>query len=106
MLAAWVESMACSICSNCSKRYSIIWQSSSAREMPKLVFQGLLSAGGGAEYLCSRGAISVLVLKGSLVGVTELQGDGREHRGTVTDLEGGGRESKETVLKPKFCKEH
>jgi hypothetical protein len=101
VLAAWAESIACSICSNCSESCSIIWQSGSAREMPKLVFGGLLLAGGGAEYLCSWGAIGVWAPKGTSVGIAALKGDSREPRGTITDMEEGGREPMETVLKPK-----
>jgi hypothetical protein len=41
------------MCSNCSESCSIIWWSGSIRETPKLVFQGLLSAGGGVEHMYS-----------------------------------------------------
>jgi hypothetical protein len=51
VLAAWVESIACSMHSNCIESCSIIWQSGSTRETSKLVFCGLLLAGGGAERL-------------------------------------------------------
>jgi hypothetical protein len=101
VLAAWAESIACSICSNCSESCRIIWQSCSAREMPKLVFHGLLSAGGGAECLHGGVAIGVWAPKGTLVGITGLKGDGGEPGGTMADLEEGGREPMETVLKPK-----
>jgi hypothetical protein len=94
--------MACSMRSNCSESCSIIWRSGSARETPKLVFHGLLSAGGGAERLHDGGAIGVWVAKGTSVGVVELKGNGGEPGGTVADLEGGGGEPRETVLKPKF----
>jgi hypothetical protein len=106
VLAAWAESMACSMCSNCSESCSIIWQSGSAREIPKLVVYGLLSAGGGVEYLHGGGAISVWVPKGMSAGITGLKGDGGELRGTVVDLEEGGREPMETVLKPKVFRGH
>jgi hypothetical protein len=96
--------MAYSMRSNCSESCSIIWRSGSAREMPKLVFRGLLSAGGRAERLRDGGAIGVWAPKGTSVGVAELKGDGGEPGGTVADLEGGGGEPRETVLKPKFCK--
>jgi hypothetical protein len=105
VLAAWAEIMACSIRSNYHESCSIIWQSGSAREMPKLVFRGLLSAGWGVEHLCGR-AIGVWVPKGLSAGVTELKGDGGEPGGTVPDLEEGGREPRGTVLKPKFFKGH
>jgi hypothetical protein len=72
--------------------------------MPKLVFRGLLSAGGGAERLHDGGAIGGWAPKGTSVGVAELKRDGGEPRGTVVDLEGGGREPRETVLKPRFFK--
>jgi hypothetical protein len=104
VLAAWAESMACSMHSNCSESCSIIWRSGSAREMPKLVFRGLLLAGGGAERLRDGGAISVWAPKGTSVEVAELKGDGREPGRTVTDLEEGGGEPRLTVLNPKFCK--
>jgi hypothetical protein len=104
VLAAWVESMACSMHSNCSKSCSIIWRSGSAREIPKLVVHGLLSAGGGVEYLHSGGAISIWAPKGILAGIAGLKGDSMEPRGTVIDLEEGGREPMETVLKPKFLR--
>jgi hypothetical protein len=95
--------MACSIHSNCSESCSIISQSGSTREMPKLVFRGLLLAGRVAEHLCG-GAIGVCTPKGLLAGVVELKGASGEPGGTVTDLEEGGREPRETVLKAKFCK--
>jgi hypothetical protein len=57
--------------SNCSESCSIIWQSGSARETQKLVFQGVLSSGGAAERLRG-GAISVWAPKGSLAGVADL----------------------------------
>jgi hypothetical protein len=53
--------MACSMHSNCTESCSIIWRSGSAREMPKLVFCGVLLARGGAERLHGGGAISVWV---------------------------------------------
>jgi hypothetical protein len=102
VLAAWAESMACSMCSNCSESCSMIWRSASAREMPKLVFHGALSAGGGAECLHGGGAISVWGPKGMLAGIAGLKGDSGEPGGTVADLEEGGGEPIETVLKPKF----
>jgi hypothetical protein len=89
--------------SNRSESCSIIWRSVSAREMPKLVFRGVLSVGGGAERLRG-GAISVWAPKGSSAGVADLKGDGVGPRGTVADLEVGGSEPKGTVLKPKLFK--
>jgi hypothetical protein len=106
VLAAWVESIACSILSNCIERCSIIWQSGFARETPKLVFRGLLSAGGRAECLCDGGAIGVWAPKGISAGIAGLKGDGGEPRGTVADLEEGGGEPMEIVLKPKFLRGH
>jgi hypothetical protein len=73
--------------------------------MPKLVVRGVLSAGGGAEYLRS-GAIGVWTPKGSLAGVADVMVDGREPGGTVTDLEVGGGEPSRTVLKLKLFKGH
>jgi hypothetical protein len=98
--------MACSMRSNCSESCSIISRSGSTREMPKLVFHRLLSAGGGAECLHDGGAIGVWAPKGTSVGIAGLKGDSGEPRGTVTDLEEGGREPIETVLKPKFLRGH
>jgi hypothetical protein len=90
--------------SNCSESCSIISRSGSARETPKLVFCGLLSAGGGAERLRDRGAMGVWAPKGTSVGIAALKGDGGEPVGTVADLEEGGGEPMETVLKPKFLR--
>jgi hypothetical protein len=104
VLAAWAESMACSIRSNCSESCSIIWWSGSARETPKLVFRGLLSAGGGAERLLGGGAIGVWAPKGMSARIAGLKGDGGEPGGTVADLEAGVGEPMETVLKPKFLR--
>jgi hypothetical protein len=103
VLAAWAESIACSMRSNCSESCSIIWQSGSARETRKLVFRVVLSAGGGAGHL--RGAaIGVWAPKGSSAGVADLKMGGGEPGGTVMDLEVGGGEPKGTVLKPKLFK--
>jgi hypothetical protein len=104
VLAAWAESIACSMLSNCSESCSIISWSGSTRETPKLVFHGVLSAGGGAERLCGGGAIGVWAPKGMSAGIAGLKGDSGEPRGTVTDLEEGGGEPIETVLKPKFLR--
>jgi hypothetical protein len=104
VLLAWVESIPCSMRSNCSESCSIIWRSGSARETPKLLFRGLLSAGGGAERLRGGGAIGVWAPKSMSAGVVELKGDGGEPGGTVADLEEGGGEPMETVLKPKFLR--
>jgi hypothetical protein len=89
--------------SNRSESCSIIWRSVSAREMSKLVFRGVLSAGGGAERLRG-GAIGVWAPKGSSAGVVDLKGDSGGPGGTVVDLEVGGGEPKGTVLKPKLFK--
>jgi hypothetical protein len=89
--------------SNWSESCSIIWRSGSAREMTKLVFRGLLSAGGGAEHLRGE-AIGVWAPKGSSAGVTDLKMGGGEPGGTVADLEVGGGEPTGTVLKPKLFK--
>jgi hypothetical protein len=105
VLAAWADSIACSMRSNCSESCSIIWRSGSARETPKLVFRGVLSVGGGAECLRG-GAIGVWAPKGSSAGVTDLKGDGGEPGWTVADLEVGGGEPRGTVLKPKLFKGH
>jgi hypothetical protein len=102
VLAAWADSMACSMHSNCSESCSIIWRSGSARETPTLVVRGLLSAGGEVERLRGGGAIGVWAPKGTSVGIAELKGDGGEPAGTIADLEEGGGEPIETVLKPKF----
>jgi hypothetical protein len=104
VLAAWAESIACSMRSNCSESCSIIWRSGSARETPKLVFRAVLSAGGGAERLRGGGAIGTWAPKGMLAGIAGLKGDGGEPGGTVADLEEGGGEPIETVLKPKFLR--
>jgi hypothetical protein len=104
VFAAWAEGMACSMRSNCSESCSIIWQSGSTRETPKLVFCGLLSAGGGAERLHGGGAIGVWAPKGMSAGIAGLKGDGAEPGGTVADLEEGGGEPMETVLKPKLLR--
>jgi hypothetical protein len=104
VLAAWAESIACSMCSNGSESCSIIWRSGSAREMPKLVFRRVLSARGGAERLCGGGANGVWALKGMSAGIVGLKGGGGEPRGTVADLEEGGGEPIETVLKQKFLR--
>jgi hypothetical protein len=74
--------------------------------MPKLVFRGVLLAGGGAECLRSGGAIGTWAPKGMSAGIAGLKGDGREPRATVRDLEEGGGEPIETVLKPKFLRGH
>jgi hypothetical protein len=97
--------MAYSIYSNQSEHCSIIWWSGSTREIPKLVFRGVLLVGGGAEHLHG-GAISIWAPKGLSVGVTELKGDSRGPRGTVVDLEVGGGKPRGTVLKPKLFKGH
>jgi hypothetical protein len=105
MLAAWAESIACSVRSSWSESCSIISWSGSAREMPKLVFRVVLSAGGGAYRL--RGvAIGVWAPKGSSAGVAGLEVHGGEPIGTVTGLEVGGGEPRGTVLKPKLFKGH
>jgi hypothetical protein len=104
VLAAWVESIACSMHSNCSESCSIIWRSGSAREIPKLVFHGVLLARGGVERLHGRGAIGVWAPKGMSAGIAGLKGDGGEPGGTVADLEEGGGKPIETVLKPKFLR--
>jgi hypothetical protein len=102
-MVAWVESIAYSMHSNCSKGCSIIWRSGSAREMPKLVFRWVLSVEGGAECLYS-GAIGVWAPKVAVAGVADgTMGDG-EPRGTITDLEVGGGKPRGTVLKPKLFK--
>jgi hypothetical protein len=75
-----VESIVCSMCSNCSESCSIIW---------------------GSEYLHGRGAIGVWAPKGMSAGIAGLKGDGREPGGSVTDLEDGGGKPIETMLKPK-----
>jgi hypothetical protein len=74
--------------------------------MPKLVFLGVLSAGGGAEHLRSGGAVSIWAPKGMSAGIAGLKGDGREPGGTVADLEEGGSKPIETMLKPKFLRGH
>jgi hypothetical protein len=74
--------------------------------MAKLVFHVVLLAGGGAERLCSGGAISIWAPKGMSAGITGLKGDGGEPRGTVMDLEEGGREPIEAVLKLRFLRGH
>jgi hypothetical protein len=71
--------------------------------MPKLVFQVVLSVGGGAECL-GGAAIGVWAPKGSAAGVTGLEVDGGEPIGTVAGLEVGGGEPRGTVLKPKLFK--
>jgi hypothetical protein len=106
VLAAWAESIACSMHSNCSESCSIIWRSGSTRETPKLVFHGVLSAGGGAERLRGRGAIGVRAPKGMSAGIAGLMGDGREPGGTVADLEEAGGKPIETVLKPTSLRGH
>jgi hypothetical protein len=103
VLAAWAESIACSMHSNCRETCSILWWSGSAREMPKLVFRGVLLVGGGAERLRG-GAISVWATKGSSAGVADLKMGGGEPGGTIPDLEVGGGEPRGTVLKPKLFK--
>jgi hypothetical protein len=100
-----VESIACSMRSNRSESCSIIWRSGSARETPKLVFRGVLSAGGGVEGLRG-GAIGVWPPKGSSAGVANLGVGGGEPRGAVVGLEVGGGEPRGTVLKPKLFKGH
>jgi hypothetical protein len=92
--------------SNCSESCSIIWWSGSARETPKLVFRGVLSAGGGAERLRGGGASGVWAPKGMSAGIAWLKGDGGEPGGTVADLEEGGGEPMGIVLKPKFLRGH
>jgi hypothetical protein len=74
--------------------------------MPKLVFHGGLSAGGGAERLQGRGAIGIWAPKGMSAGIAGLKGDGREPGGTVADLEEGGGEPIETMLKLKPLRGH
>jgi hypothetical protein len=87
VLAAWVESIACSMRSNRSESCSMIWRSGSARATPKLVVRGLLSVAGGAERLRGGGAIGVWAPKGSLARDAELKGDAGGPGGTVADLE-------------------
>jgi hypothetical protein len=71
--------------------------------MPKLVFRGVLLAGGGAEHLHG-GAIGVWAPKGLAVGVMSMEVGGREPRGAVADLKVGGGQPRETMLKLKLFK--
>jgi hypothetical protein len=103
VLAACAESIACSMRSKRSESCSIIWRSGSGREMPTLVFRGVLSVGGGVERLRG-GAIGVWAPKASSAGVPDLKGDGGAPGGTVAYLEVGGGEPRGTVLKPKLFK--
>jgi hypothetical protein len=104
VLVAWAESIACSMRSNRSESCSIISRSGYAREMPKLVLRGVLSAGGRPECLRGGGAIGVWAPKGSSAGVADPKMGGGEPGGTVADLEVGGGEPRGTVLKPKLFK--
>jgi hypothetical protein len=100
VLAAWAQSIACSMHSNWYQICSIVWQSVSSRGVPNLVFWVVLLVGGGAECLCDKG-IAAWVPEGSVAGVVDL-----EVAAECAGLEEGASMPRGTVLKPRFFKGH